>query len=290
MCQFSKYAEGRTPLEIITGETPDISEYLDFEFYDWVTFRSNAGLGEVQLGRWLGVSHRVGRLMSYWILPDSAIPISATTVQRLTNDERSTDEVKRQMSEYEDKVKTTFEARSSDIANTIRGVELSKIIDHENEDEGFYQEFTRVIDDAMLPHADDQVDNDDKFVEVETDQYIGMELALPRGDDGAMVHAKVIKRLKDNEGNPVGTVNANPLLDSRAYEVEFINGHVEELTANIIAENLIAQVDDEGHRQMMLEEILDHRTTREAIPKSQGHMSINMVSNARNKPLEAGNC
>ncbi|KAI2505807.1 Reverse transcriptase (RNA-dependent DNA polymerase) [Fragilaria crotonensis] len=217
----------------------------------------------------------------------NAIPISATTVQRLTNDERSTDEVKRQMSEYEDKVKTTFEARSSDIANTIRGVELSKIIDHENEDEGFYQEFTRVIDDAMLPHADDQVDNDDKFVEVETDQYIGMELALPRGDDGAMVHAKVIKRLKDNEGNPVGTVNANPLLDSRAYEVEFINGHVEELTANIIAENLIAQVDDEGHRQMMLEEILDHRTTREAIPKSQGTY-VNQYGVKRQKQTTRG--
>ena len=31
---LSKYAGGRTPLEIITGETPDISEYLDFEFYD----------------------------------------------------------------------------------------------------------------------------------------------------------------------------------------------------------------------------------------------------------------
>jgi hypothetical protein len=65
---FSKYAEGRTPLEIITGETPDISEYVDFEFYDWVSFCSNAGLlGVVQFGRWLGVSHRVGRLMSFWI-------------------------------------------------------------------------------------------------------------------------------------------------------------------------------------------------------------------------------
>ena len=29
---FSKHAHGWTPLEIITGETPDISEYLDFEF------------------------------------------------------------------------------------------------------------------------------------------------------------------------------------------------------------------------------------------------------------------
>lgn len=33
---LSKYAEGRTPLEIITGDTPDVSEYLDFDFYDWV--------------------------------------------------------------------------------------------------------------------------------------------------------------------------------------------------------------------------------------------------------------
>ena len=32
----SRYANGRTPLEIVTGETPDISEYTDFEFYDRV--------------------------------------------------------------------------------------------------------------------------------------------------------------------------------------------------------------------------------------------------------------
>jgi hypothetical protein len=37
-----KYAVGRPPLKIITGETPDISEYLDFELNDWVLFRSNA--------------------------------------------------------------------------------------------------------------------------------------------------------------------------------------------------------------------------------------------------------
>ena len=28
--------EGRAPIEQITGETPDISEYLDFSFYDWL--------------------------------------------------------------------------------------------------------------------------------------------------------------------------------------------------------------------------------------------------------------
>jgi hypothetical protein len=70
---LSKYAVGRMPIEIITGDTPDISEYLDFKFYDWVMFRTNAGLGEAALGRWIGVSHRVGRLMSYGILPESGI-------------------------------------------------------------------------------------------------------------------------------------------------------------------------------------------------------------------------
>ena len=36
-----------------------------FGFYDWVTYTANAGLGELLLGRWLGVSHKVGKLMSY---------------------------------------------------------------------------------------------------------------------------------------------------------------------------------------------------------------------------------
>ena len=46
---------GKTPLEYITGETPDISEYLEFTFYDWVTYRANAGLGEIYIGQCVGV-------------------------------------------------------------------------------------------------------------------------------------------------------------------------------------------------------------------------------------------
>ena len=47
----SRYARRRTPVEYIPGETPDISEYLDFTFYDWVTYRANAGLLELSIGR-----------------------------------------------------------------------------------------------------------------------------------------------------------------------------------------------------------------------------------------------
>jgi hypothetical protein len=73
--------DGRTPMEQITGETPDISEYLDFGFYDWIWYKDNAGLGENKIGRWLGIAHRVGNLMSYWILTITGRVISRTMVQ-----------------------------------------------------------------------------------------------------------------------------------------------------------------------------------------------------------------
>jgi hypothetical protein len=103
-----------------------------------------------------------------------------------------------------------------------------------------------VISDAALRQMDDNAN-----VDVTSDQYVGLERALSRGGDGETLLARVNKRVRDEEGNPVGNANDNPLLDSRKYKVEYADGHVEELTANIIAENLIVQVDEEGRRQMM---------------------------------------
>ena len=34
----SRYSNGWTPIERITGDTPDVSEYIDFGFYDWVVY------------------------------------------------------------------------------------------------------------------------------------------------------------------------------------------------------------------------------------------------------------
>ena len=44
---------------------------------------------------------------------------------------------------------------------------------------------------------------------------------------------------------------------------------IEILTANIIAENLLAQVKDDGHRNLLINEIEDHRIDESAIPKIQ---------------------
>ena len=88
----SRYSNRRTPLEIITGETSDVSDYLDFGFYDWINYRTNTALGQPDIRSWLEVSHRVENLMSYWILLESGIVISCTTVQRVTNFKKQTED------------------------------------------------------------------------------------------------------------------------------------------------------------------------------------------------------
>ena len=56
-------------------------------------------------GRWLGVSHRVGNLMSYWVLTVHGRVISRTTVQCATNLELSTTEVKQRCQEFDERIK-----------------------------------------------------------------------------------------------------------------------------------------------------------------------------------------
>ena len=52
--------------------------------------------------------------------------------------------------------------------------------------------------------------------------------------------------------------------------VEYTDGESEIMTANVIAENILSQVDDYGYSQRQLDEILDHRTTEDAVPKHEG--------------------
>ena len=131
----------------------------------------------------------------------------------------------------------------------------------DKDDEEFNDEFKRVIDDEGVPHAEEQSPSHS----LNTDPYTGMQVGLPRGSDGEVEHA-VVKRRKTNEnGNLIGTAPDNPLTDTRVYEVEYLDGTIESLAANVIAENLLSQVDEEGHRQLLMQEIIDHRCNDQAV-------------------------
>ena len=100
--------QGQTPLELITGETSNISEYLDFGWYDIVWYKEDSGLGETKLGRFLGPSQKVGSLMSYWVFPNSGIPISITTVQRVTHLKTQTDANRKRFKLYDTDITERF--------------------------------------------------------------------------------------------------------------------------------------------------------------------------------------
>ena len=94
-----------------------------------------------------------------------------------------------------------------------------------------------------------------------------MELGLPQVSDNALIHTLVKRRNVENDVKPIGTEHSNPLIDTRACEVEFIDGTTKTLTSNIIAKNLLPQVDKEGHRQLLLDDIIDYGRNGDAVYK-----------------------
>ena len=116
----------------------------------------------------------------------------------------------------------------------------------------FREEFNTIYNSDQVTEADNYTPD------ILNDTYLGMELALPRDGEGPEF-ARVTKRLRDKDGLPIGTADDNPIIDTRLYEVEYLDGHKASLAANAIAENLFAQVDDEGNRFITLDSIMDHR-------------------------------
>ena len=118
------------------------------------------------------------------------------------------------------------------------------------EDFDFLDEYHSVVSNNEVKEADEEFTPD-----TYDNQYLNMELAVPRGDNPNPQYAKVTKRLRDAHG----TANENPILDSRMYEVEYQDSTKASLAANYIAENLFAQVDQEGNRHVLLDELIDYR-------------------------------
>ena len=108
-------------------------------------------------------------------------------------------------------------------------------------------------------------DADETFDPGSYDQYINMELNVDTGKHEHPQFAKVTKRLRDHRGNPIGTANEQPFLDTRMYEVEYADGSKQAMSAKLIAENMFASVDEEGRRHVILDAIVGYRRTNKAV-------------------------
>ena len=63
----------------------------------------------------------------------------------------------------------------------------------------------------------------------------------------------------DPKGNPIGRANEYTVLDTRRYEVQFGDGDITKMTANVIAESMYANVDSEVNDTLMMDCMVDYR-------------------------------
>ena len=160
------------------------------------------------MGRFLGVSHHVGSLMSFWVLPVSGIPISRTTVQRVTNLESSTNQNEKRFEVYDKRIADRFNEEyigANYLQNHHQKPDVELWEELAGDDKAFYEEFARVITNDYIPEADD-----------------GPEFA------------RVTKRLKDKDGLPIEKASENPILATRMYEVEYADGYKTAMAANAL--------------------------------------------------------
>ena len=85
--------------------------------------------------------------------------------------------------------------------------------------------------------------------------------------------AKVIRRSIDVNGNIIGDMDNTPSLSRLVYDVEFPDGAVKQYAANVIAENLLTQVDSNGYHSHEMERILLHDKMDNALSSKDAYIT-----------------
>lgn len=90
-------------------------------------------------------------------------------------------------------------------------------------------------------------------------------------DNGDLVPAKVLKRVRDNDGKPIGKPHTNPLVhDTRAYDGEMHDGTIYGYNVTVIATNIFSQCKNEGRQHAVMQEITDHSKANTAVNITNG--------------------
>jgi len=257
----NRYAnQDEVPETVMSGQTSDISIWVQHEWYEWIKFRDTAISfpdDKEVLGRYLGPSIDVGPAMTAKILKANGEVVHRSTYRSLMEEEIA--------DEKEKKERDTFDQVTNErygmpmVADDFEGSE-----DVEANPPDLYE------DDSGEKH--EHVPDAEDITPETGDEYVGAEVNIPRG--GVLTSGKVTGRKRSADGSLQGTRNDNPILDTRTYEVEFPDGEVNEYTANVIAENMWAQCDLDGKQQVLLEDIIDHKFTGEAVKFADRYVYI----------------
>ncbi len=108
---------------------------------------------------------------------------------------------------------------------------------------------------------DDTTDLDDDHLPTPdvADNYISAELLLPLGKE--MKRGRVVAHKRAANSTPIVHANDNPILDTQVYTVQFNDGDVTDLSANLIAECMYSQHNPDGYHYSLLDTFVDFKTT-----------------------------
>ena len=138
--------------------------------------------------------------MNYWIFPASRIPMSRTTVQRVTHLEPETEQCKKFFEVYNRSIAHRFNEvyiEGNFIDNPKNKPNIELLEDLTGDDQIFHEEFAIVITNKNIPEDDDIFDPE------EFDNYINMEIVLDRHNDRPEF-GRFNTRIKEKDGRQIG--------------------------------------------------------------------------------------
>ena len=211
---------------------------------------------------WLGIAHRVGSDMTYWILTQSGKVIARSTVQHVIHSEIRTDAIKKRVDDFDKAINVRL-----DEANFVNDADNVYYL---NDD---LDSAMNTVDEMQIPSNEEYgkmlIEDKDDVEDEMFDKYLSAELMIDH--DGETVRGTIMKRAKNDARDPIGRQITNPKMDTREYEVEFIDGTTERYSANIMAENIYSQCNSEGNQYLVLKEIVDHKSGESASHVDDGY-------------------
>ena len=83
-----------------------------------------------------------------------------------------------------------------------------------------------------------------------------------------------VRKYDRYDGKSTSEDNYNFMHHKYLYKVEYPDGTTEQLTDNVIAENMLSQVDSETHYYQVLTEVTGHKKDDSAIDKVDGFIKF----------------
>jgi hypothetical protein len=238
-----------------TGDEGDISNIGQYGFYEWCYFRDHKAkfpFNQEVLGRVLGPAKGEGNEMAQWILKANGKVVPRRSHRPMKIEEVHSEQEQRKRQLFDDLIEKSWGTSINPPSNegtTDSDTGSNEFEEYEDDDE----------EARIVPEIEDMVDGKGRLLNQMPayDRILNAEVSLQTGEEVSV--GKVIQRALGPDGLVAGTYDENPRLNTMIYEVEFKNGDIKEYAANIIAENMLTQVDSEGYSLTMMKGIIDYK-------------------------------